>query len=171
MSVCIAVYILMFVQWTTFPNPFTNITQQLHIQSCRNHFVQMLTSLPVRRRIVLTGTPIQVSHVYCNNKQQHVDKFQNDLQEFYSIVEFCNPGILGNSIGIQTGEHLELLLQGQLMHFVKFTKSRQLHQGSRQLPLKRKLWEKQELIKQVETMCNINSLCMDLVKMDLDPHS
>ncbi|XP_065891843.1 DNA repair and recombination protein RAD54B-like isoform X2 [Dysidea avara] len=40
----------------------------------------MLASLPVRRRIVLTGTPIQ-----------------NDLQEFYSIVEFCNPGILGSA--------------------------------------------------------------------------
>ena len=26
---------------------------------------------------------------------------QNDLQEFYSIVEFCNPGILGNRIGVQ----------------------------------------------------------------------
>lgn len=36
--------------------------------------------IPTRRRIVLSGTPIQ-----------------NDLQEFYSIVEFCNPGILGTS--------------------------------------------------------------------------
>ncbi|BFZ03608.1 hypothetical protein BsWGS_06647 [Bradybaena similaris] len=40
----------------------------------------ILMSLPCRRRIVLTGTPIQ-----------------NDLQEFYSIVEFVNPGILGSS--------------------------------------------------------------------------
>ena len=36
-------------------------------------------SLPTQRRVVLTGTPIQ-----------------NDLQEFYSIVEFCNPGVFGN---------------------------------------------------------------------------
>ncbi|CAG5128018.1 unnamed protein product, partial [Candidula unifasciata] len=40
----------------------------------------ILTSLPCRRRIVLTGTPVQ-----------------NDLQEFFSIVEFVNPGILGSS--------------------------------------------------------------------------
>ncbi|KAK3089624.1 hypothetical protein FSP39_005167 [Pinctada imbricata] len=40
----------------------------------------LIMSLPTRRRIVLTGTPIQ-----------------NDLQEFFSIVEFCNPGILGTS--------------------------------------------------------------------------
>ncbi|CAH1802023.1 unnamed protein product [Owenia fusiformis] len=39
-----------------------------------------LMSLPTRRRIVLTGTPIQ-----------------NDLQEFFSIVEFTNPGVLGSS--------------------------------------------------------------------------
>lgn len=34
--------------------------------------------MPTPRRVVLTGTPIQ-----------------NDLQEFFSIVEFCNPGLLG----------------------------------------------------------------------------
>ena len=25
-----------------------------------------------------------------------ITEFQNDLQEFYSLVEFCNPGVLGN---------------------------------------------------------------------------
>ncbi|XP_067671287.1 DNA repair and recombination protein RAD54B-like [Haliotis asinina] len=40
----------------------------------------LIMNLPTRRRIILTGTPIQ-----------------NDLKEFYSIVEFCNPGILGSS--------------------------------------------------------------------------
>jgi DNA repair and recombination protein RAD54B len=39
----------------------------------------LIMSLPARKRIVLTGTPIQ-----------------NDLQEFYSIIDFCNPGMLGS---------------------------------------------------------------------------
>uniref|UniRef100_H2ZU90 RAD54 homolog B n=1 Tax=Latimeria chalumnae TaxID=7897 RepID=H2ZU90_LATCH len=39
-----------------------------------------LLSLPCERRIILTGTPVQ-----------------NDLQEFYAIIEFVNPGILGSS--------------------------------------------------------------------------
>ncbi|XP_065101608.2 DNA repair and recombination protein RAD54B [Paramisgurnus dabryanus] len=39
-----------------------------------------LTALSCQRRLILTGTPVQ-----------------NDLQEFYSIVEFVNPGILGTS--------------------------------------------------------------------------
>ncbi|XP_077986095.1 DNA repair and recombination protein RAD54B-like [Glandiceps talaboti] len=39
----------------------------------------MINNLNIKRRVVLTGTPIQ-----------------NDLQEFFSIVEFCNPGILGS---------------------------------------------------------------------------
>ncbi|XP_052000226.1 DNA repair and recombination protein RAD54B [Xyrauchen texanus] len=39
-----------------------------------------LTGLSCQRRLILTGTPVQ-----------------NDLQEFYSIIEFVNPGILGTS--------------------------------------------------------------------------
>lgn len=35
--------------------------------------------MPITKRIVLTGTPVQ-----------------NDLQELYSIVDFVNPGVLGN---------------------------------------------------------------------------
>nr|XP_033789597.1 DNA repair and recombination protein RAD54B isoform X2 [Geotrypetes seraphini] len=38
-----------------------------------------LISLPCEKRIILTGTPVQ-----------------NDLQEFYSLIEFVNPGILGS---------------------------------------------------------------------------
>ncbi|KAI8521239.1 DNA repair and recombination protein rad54b [Branchiostoma belcheri] len=37
-----------------------------------------ISGLSARKRIVLTGTPIQ-----------------NDLQELHSIVDFCNPGVLG----------------------------------------------------------------------------
>uniref|UniRef100_A0A671UMA3 RAD54 homolog B n=1 Tax=Sparus aurata TaxID=8175 RepID=A0A671UMA3_SPAAU len=41
-----------------------------------------LSSLSCQRRVILTGTPVQ-----------------NDLQEFYAIIEFVNPGILGSSTG------------------------------------------------------------------------
>ncbi|XP_019747712.1 DNA repair and recombination protein RAD54B isoform X2 [Hippocampus comes] len=40
-----------------------------------------LSSLSCARRVILTGTPVQ-----------------NDLQEFYAIIEFVNPGILGSTI-------------------------------------------------------------------------
>ncbi|XP_048881029.1 DNA repair and recombination protein RAD54B isoform X1 [Brienomyrus brachyistius] len=39
-----------------------------------------LSGLSCVRRVILTGTPVQ-----------------NDLQEFYAIIEFVNPGILGSS--------------------------------------------------------------------------
>ncbi|XP_077432502.1 DNA repair and recombination protein RAD54B isoform X2 [Vanacampus margaritifer] len=39
-----------------------------------------LSSLSCTRRVILTGTPVQ-----------------NDLQEFYTIIEFVNPGILGST--------------------------------------------------------------------------
>lgn len=39
-----------------------------------------LNSLSCQRRVILTGTPVQ-----------------NDLQEFYAIIDFVNPGILGSS--------------------------------------------------------------------------
>ncbi|XP_068615483.1 DNA repair and recombination protein RAD54B [Brachionichthys hirsutus] len=39
-----------------------------------------LSSLSCARRVILTGTPVQ-----------------NDLQEFYAIIDFVNPGILGSS--------------------------------------------------------------------------
>uniref|UniRef100_A0A8D2Q142 RAD54 homolog B n=1 Tax=Varanus komodoensis TaxID=61221 RepID=A0A8D2Q142_VARKO len=38
-----------------------------------------LASLPCERRVILSGTPVQ-----------------NDLQEFYALIEFVNPGILGS---------------------------------------------------------------------------
>nr|XP_037284031.1 DNA repair and recombination protein RAD54B-like [Rhipicephalus microplus] len=41
---------------------------------------ESLQNLGTLRRILLTGTPVQ-----------------NDLQEFFALVDFCNPGILGKS--------------------------------------------------------------------------
>nr|CAD7593222.1 unnamed protein product [Timema genevievae] len=40
----------------------------------------LLSQIPCKRRVLLTGTPIQ-----------------NDLQEFYSLINFVNPGVLGSS--------------------------------------------------------------------------
>jgi len=44
---------------------------------------QLLYQLDCKRRILLTGTPIQ-----------------NDLQEFYALIDFTNPGVLGSSTGM-----------------------------------------------------------------------
>eukprot|EP00557_Chaetoceros_sp_GSL56_P007354 CAMPEP_0176492250 /NCGR_PEP_ID=MMETSP0200_2-20121128/8886_1 /TAXON_ID=947934 /ORGANISM="Chaetoceros sp., Strain GSL56" /LENGTH=1191 /DNA_ID=CAMNT_0017889775 /DNA_START=1545 /DNA_END=5117 /DNA_ORIENTATION=+ len=43
-----------------------------------NQTSKALASLPVKRRVLLTGTPMQ-----------------NDLQEFFAMVDFTNPGVLG----------------------------------------------------------------------------
>jgi SNF2 family DNA or RNA helicase len=48
------------------------------LKNSENQTSRALNSLPVKRRILLTGTPMQ-----------------NDLQEFYAMVDFTNPGILG----------------------------------------------------------------------------
>ena len=44
-----------------------------------NQTTRALNSLSCRRRVLLTGTPMQ-----------------NDLEEFYAMVDFCNPGVLGS---------------------------------------------------------------------------
>lgn len=43
---------------------------------------QLLSQLNIQRRIILTGTPVQ-----------------NNLQEFFALIDFVNPGILGNYYG------------------------------------------------------------------------
>ncbi|CDK26435.1 unnamed protein product [Kuraishia capsulata CBS 1993] len=48
------------------------------LKSGQNKALKFLQSMSIERRIVLTGTPIQ-----------------NDLQEFFNIINFVNPGILG----------------------------------------------------------------------------
>lgn len=48
------------------------------LKNRENQTSMALNSLPVRRRVLLTGTPMQ-----------------NDLEEFYAMVDFTNPGILG----------------------------------------------------------------------------
>ena len=48
------------------------------LKNSDNQTAKALNALPVKRRVLLTGTPMQ-----------------NDLQEFYAMVDFTNPGILG----------------------------------------------------------------------------
>ena len=48
------------------------------LKNSENQTSRALNSLPVRRRVLLTGTPMQ-----------------NDLQEFFAMVDFTNPGVLG----------------------------------------------------------------------------
>jgi DNA repair and recombination RAD54-like protein len=48
------------------------------LKNSENQTSRALNSLPVKRRVLLTGTPMQ-----------------NDLQEFYAMVDFTNPGVLG----------------------------------------------------------------------------
>lgn len=49
------------------------------LKSTSNKTLQALNSLNIEKRILLSGTPIQ-----------------NDLSEFFNIIDFINPGVLGN---------------------------------------------------------------------------
>ncbi|XP_071451199.1 DNA repair and recombination protein RAD54B-like isoform X2 [Hetaerina americana] len=57
---------------------------------------QALAQLSIKRRILLSGTPIQ-----------------NDLQEFYSLVDFVNPGILGSNMEFRKHYELPILASRQ----------------------------------------------------------
>jgi len=49
------------------------------LKNADNATTKALDMLPVRRRVLLSGTPMQ-----------------NELSEFYNMVNFCNPGVLGS---------------------------------------------------------------------------
>jgi len=48
------------------------------LKNRENQTSMALNSIPVKRRVLLTGTPMQ-----------------NDLEEFFAMVDFTNPGVLG----------------------------------------------------------------------------
>lgn len=70
---------------------------------------QALAALPCKRRILLSGTPMQVRNLFlifrfaltdshCTTKQCiPPSQMQNDLEEFFAMVNFTNPGILGEA--------------------------------------------------------------------------
>ena len=60
-----------------------------------NQTSRALFSLPCRRRVLLTGTPMQ-----------------NDLQEFFAMVDFINPGVLGTQEGFRR-EYMFPILRGR----------------------------------------------------------
>ena len=57
------------------------VLQGHRLKNCENQTYQALTGLNAKRRILLSGTPIQ-----------------NDLLEYFSLVHFVNRGILGNTV-------------------------------------------------------------------------
>ena len=60
------------------------------MKSANNKTTKSFDSLATKRRVILSGTPIQ-----------------NDLSEFYAMVDFSNPGLLGKCFrGITRGEAL-----------------------------------------------------------------
>jgi len=48
------------------------------LSNSENKTYEALYSLPCKRRIILSGTP-----------------YQNNMKEFHSLIDFCNPGIFG----------------------------------------------------------------------------
>jgi len=50
------------------------------LKNSENQTSRALASLPVKRRVLLTGTPMQ-----------------NNLEEFFAMVDFTNPGVLGTA--------------------------------------------------------------------------
>ncbi|TPX68731.1 hypothetical protein SpCBS45565_g02888 [Spizellomyces sp. 'palustris'] len=58
---------------------------------------QAIKQLHTTRRILLSGTPMQVRYEYCADTFSYamLTIYKNDLSEFFSIIDFVNPGVLG----------------------------------------------------------------------------
>lgn len=74
---CVRTHIKRFTKYPDCCDLFVADESQ-RLKNMENQTFRALNSLPVKRRVLLTGTPMQ-----------------NDLTEFYSMVEFTNPLILG----------------------------------------------------------------------------
>lgn len=57
---------------------------------------QALNGLNVRRRVILSGTPIQVSPSLPRSKIPAYGLKKNDLSEYFSLLNFANPNFLGS---------------------------------------------------------------------------
>jgi DNA repair and recombination RAD54-like protein len=65
------------------------------LKNCENQTYQALMGLRTKRRVLLSGTPIQ-----------------NDLTEYYSLVHFVNPGMLGTTAEFKK-QYENAILRGQ----------------------------------------------------------
>ena len=81
-------YELMIISYDTFRNHGYHLNETVDLLVCdeghkiknrKIHTAKALNSLSCKRRIILTGTPIQ-----------------NNLDEFFTLVDFINPGIFIN---------------------------------------------------------------------------
>lgn len=54
------------------------------LKNNQNRISTLLSHLEIERKVLLTGTPVQ-----------------NNLQEFFALIEFVNPGIVGTYSGNQ----------------------------------------------------------------------
>jgi SNF2 family DNA or RNA helicase len=101
----------LFLFWIRFTNRTTEliICDEGHrLKNAEIKTTKAVASLPAKKRVILSGTPIQ-----------------NNLDEFYAMVNFVNPEVLGKILD----ERLFLKLnschiQDQLKYFARFIKLR-----------------------------------------------
>ncbi|GAA6027113.1 hypothetical protein JCM8097_002400 [Rhodosporidiobolus ruineniae] len=62
------------------------------LKNSGNQTYTAITSINCKRRVILTGTPIQ-----------------NDLNEYFSLLDFCNPGYLGTKVEFHKKYELPIL--------------------------------------------------------------
>ena len=76
----------MFASLHMFLDFFFIFTQGHRLKNCENQTYTALNSLKCKRRLLLSGTPIQ-----------------NDLLEYFSLVNFVNSGLLGKLVILPPG--------------------------------------------------------------------
>lgn len=69
---------------------------------------QALTALDVKRRVILTGTPIQVC-LPVKYFRGSLILYQNDLTEYFSLLDFANPGYLGTRLDFRKNFELAII--------------------------------------------------------------
>ncbi|GMM34231.1 DNA-dependent ATPase [Saccharomycopsis crataegensis] len=87
------------------------------LKSGSSKAIQVLKSLNIKRKVLLSGTPIQ-----------------NDLEEFYTLIDFINPGILGSYPTFQK-EYMKPILRSREPNCTNQEILRIGHEKSQQLIL------------------------------------